>query len=132
MFFTCHDPPVVLYQSPNLAHFLREAFRMLTPPHEGLVDDVHEDRLFNVWGTDHGILTHAQALAGDATLSQFAARFDEGHTFADLRDPQVGEGFAWGRHGPRTIVVRHEDVLLFAIAKPEKQAGWLRRGARGR
>ena len=63
VFYICHDPPVVLYQAPSLADFLREAFRMLVPPHESLVDDVHEDRLFNIWGTDHGLLSHADALA---------------------------------------------------------------------
>src|SRR4029453_6320871 len=29
----CHDPPVVLYQSPNIGDFLHEAFQMLVPPH---------------------------------------------------------------------------------------------------
>ena len=127
VFYVCHDPPVVLYQSPNLADFLHEAFRMLVPPHDSLVDDVHEDRLFNVWGTDHGLLDHEQALAGDETLREFAARFDDRHTFADLRAPQVGEGFAWGRHGPRTIIVRHPDAPIFAITAPEKKPGLLRR-----
>jgi hypothetical protein len=128
VFYVCHDPPVVLYQAPTLADFLREAFRMLVPPHDSLVDDVHEDRLFNVWGTDHGLLSHADALAaGDGTLREFAARFDDRHTFADLRAPQVGEGFAWGRHGPRTIIVRHEDAPIFAITAPEKKPGLFRR-----
>jgi hypothetical protein len=127
VFFACHDPPVVLFQSPSLADFLHETFRMLAPPHESLVDDVQHDRPFNVWGTDHGLLTLGEALAGDADLAAFAEGFDERHTFADLRDPQVGEGFAWGRHGPRTIVVRHEELELFAITPPQKQPGWLRR-----
>ena len=128
VFYVCHDPPVVLYQAPSLADFLREAFRMFVPPHDSLVDDVHEDRLFNIWGTDHGLLSHGDALAaGDETLREFAARLDDRHTFADLREPQVGEGFAWGRHGPRTIVVRHEDAPIFAITAPEKKPGLLRR-----
>jgi hypothetical protein len=44
VFFACHDPPVILYQSPNIGDFLHEAFRMLLPPHASAVDDVHEDR----------------------------------------------------------------------------------------
>ena len=131
-YYVCHDPPVVLYQAPSLAAFLHEAFRMLEAPHDSLVGDVHEDRLFNVWGTDHGLLSHADALgSGDATLREFASRFDDRHTFADLRAPQVGEGFAWGRNGPRTIVVRHPDAPLFAITAPEKKPGWLSRRLRG-
>jgi cell wall assembly regulator SMI1 len=49
VFFACHDAPVILYQSPTIGDFLHEAFRMLEPPHVSAVDDVHEDRLFNVW-----------------------------------------------------------------------------------
>src|SRR5882672_4684246 len=49
VFFACHDAPVILYQSADMASFLAEVFRMSTPPHNSLVDDVHEDRLFEVW-----------------------------------------------------------------------------------
>jgi hypothetical protein len=28
VFFACHDPPIVLYQSPGLGHFLREVVKM--------------------------------------------------------------------------------------------------------
>src|SRR5258706_9505246 len=48
VFFACHDPPVLLYQSPDIGGFLHEAFRMLVPPHASAVDDVHEDLFFNV------------------------------------------------------------------------------------
>ena len=66
VFFLCHDPPVILYQSPDIGDFLHEAFRMLVPPHASAVDDVHEDRLFNVWRTNPGTLEHSAALAGRA------------------------------------------------------------------
>jgi hypothetical protein len=54
VFFVSHDPPVILYQSPDLGGFLHEALRMLVPPHSSAVDDVHEDRLFNVWRNNPG------------------------------------------------------------------------------
>src|SRR5262245_30647540 len=41
VFFACHDAPVILYQSSDIASFLSEVFRMSTPPHKSLVDDVH-------------------------------------------------------------------------------------------
>lgn len=106
---------------------------MNVPPHASLVDDVHEDRLFNVWGKNPGVLDRATALAsGDETLRSFAAALDEPFSFVDLRAAPVGMGFSWGRHGPRTQVRRHGHELLFAYAPPEKQAGGLRRLLRGR
>jgi cell wall assembly regulator SMI1 len=127
VFFACHDAPVVLYQSPDLGHFLRETFRMSIPPHESLVDDVHEDRLFRVWRENPGTLDHAAALAGDPALREFAAGLDESWTFVDLRSPEVGMGFSWGRHGPRTELRRHGYELLFAYAPPEQKPGLLKR-----
>jgi cell wall assembly regulator SMI1 len=127
VYFACHDAPVILYQSPDLGHFLHETFRMYVPPHESLVDDVHEDRLFQVWRRSPGTLDHGTALAGDETLRDFAAGLDDSFTFVDLREPEIGMGFSWGRHGPRTTIRRHGYALLFAYAPPEKKPGLLRR-----
>jgi cell wall assembly regulator SMI1 len=127
VFFLCHDPPVILYQSPGIGDFLHEAFRMLVPPHASAVDDVHEDRPFNVWRDNPGTLDRAAALAGDEQLSAFAAELDDRFTFVDLRSPPVGMGFSWGRYGPRTVLRRHGHERLFAYSQPEKMRGRLRR-----
>jgi hypothetical protein len=127
VFFACHDPPVVLYQSPGLGHFLHETFRMSVPPHASSVDDVHEDRLFDVWGTNAGALSYEEALAGDSRLRAFAAGLDDRFLFVDLRSPEIGMGFSWGRYGPRTQVRRDGDERLFAYARPEKKPGLLGR-----
>jgi hypothetical protein len=127
VFYACHDPPVVLYQSGDIGHFLHETFRMQMPPHESLVDDVHEDRLFNVWRENPGTLDHAAAAAGDEQLRSFAAELDERFVFVDLRSPEIGLGFSWGRYGPRTELRRYGYERLFAYAPPEKEPGLLRR-----
>ena len=126
MFFVCHDPPVILYQSPNIGDFLHEAFLDARPAAPSAVDDVHEDRLFNVWGNNPETLEHSAALASDERLSAFAAELDDCFTFVDLRSSPVGMGFM-GRYGPRTEVRRHGDERLFAYAPPEKLPGLLRR-----
>jgi hypothetical protein len=127
VFFACHDPPIVLFQSSTLGDFLAETFRMQMPPHSSLVADVHDDRPFNVWSTNPGTIDHAAALAGDEQLSAFAAQLGDRFTFVDLRDPQIGMGFSWGRYGPRTEVRRHGFERLFAYAPPQKKAGMLSR-----
>ena len=127
VFFACHDAPVILYQSPGLGHFLHETFRMSMPPHQSLVDDVHEDRLFNVWRTNPGELDRETALARDDELRAFADGLDDRFAFVDLREPEIGMGFSWGRYGPRTEVRRDGYRRIFAYARPEKQPGLLRR-----
>ena len=116
VFFACHDPPVILFQSPSLGDFLREVFRQLTPPHESLIDVVHDDRTFDVWGSDHGALAYEDAVAAGGELESFARALDHReYLIHDLRHATPGEGFAWGRAGPHAEVHRHGHQRIFAV-----------------
>jgi hypothetical protein len=125
--YLCHDPPVVAYQSASLGDFLYELFRMYEPPHESAVKDVHDNRVFEVWRANPGVLDHAAALAGDDELRAFATSLDERYEFVDLRTPEIGMGVSWGRYGSRTEIRRHGHVRLFAYARSEKKPGVLGR-----
>jgi hypothetical protein len=108
VFFACHDAPVILYQSSDIASFLTEVFRMSTPPHKSLVDDVHEDRLFDVWRKNPGVMDQPAAAASpDSALRAFASALPGHFQVVDLRTASPGMGFSWGRYGPRTEVRRH-------------------------
>lgn len=115
VYFWCHDAPVVLFQSPTLAHFFTEMFKLTAPPFESLVDDVHEDRLFDVWRKNPGVLSHEQCLAsGDEALAAFARELGETFLVVDMRDAEIGFGFSWGRFGPRTVIRRAGTEPIFA------------------
>jgi cell wall assembly regulator SMI1 len=122
VYFACHDAPVLLVQAGTLAEFCHELVRMVEPPHASLVDDVHEDRLFQVWRTNPGGIAHSEALASpDAALRAFAAELDDRFVLVDLRDAPVGMGFSWGRYGPRTELRRHGHERIFAVGRVERQ-----------
>lgn len=124
IYFACHDAPIVLLQSPNLAEFLVEVFRIDTPPHTSLVDDVHEDRLFRVWKEQPGIIPQpAAASSADPTLRAFAAPLSASHVIIDLRGAVPGQGFAWGRYRIGSLK-RHAVEPIFAL---EKKRGVLAR-----
>jgi len=121
VFFAGHDPPVILYQSPDIASFLAEVFRMYAPPHESLVDDVHEDRLFDVWRKNPGVVDQATASASsDAALRALASGLPGNFQIVDLRSVDPGMGFSWGRYGPRTDIRRHGCERIFGYAKPPR------------
>jgi SMI1 / KNR4 family (SUKH-1) len=118
IYFVCHDAPVILYQSDTLEEFLIELFRMLEPPHESLIDDVHEDRLARVWRTNPGVLSYEQCLGSeDPVLSAFARTLDESFQLIDLRHAKPGDGFSWGRYGPNTQIRRFGTHAVFAYQK---------------
>jgi hypothetical protein len=120
IYFACHDAPVILYQADSLDQFLRELFLMLEPPHRSLINDVHEDRLANVWQTNPGVLSYERCLwSEDPILTAFARELDESFQIIDLRQAKPGDGFSWGRYGPKTQVKRFRTHAVFAYQKPK-------------
>ena len=118
VFFACHDPPVLLFQSASIAEFLHEAFRM---PGESLVDDVHDDRPFDVWRKDPFGVDRAAATGAGGELAAFAESLDGEFRFYDLRDPRPGMGFPWGRGRGEPNVVRHGTERIWAVEQREKR-----------
>ena len=120
IYFACHDAHVILYQADSLEQFLRELFRMFEPPHQSLIDDVHEDRLAHVWQTNPGVLSQEQCLrSADPILSGFAGELGESFQIIDLRLARPGDGFSWGRYGPKTQIQRFGTHAVFAYQKPK-------------
>jgi hypothetical protein len=115
IYFCSHDPAVIVYQSPSLYHFIEEVIKMFIPPHRSLIDDVHEDLLMNIWRNNPGMITHDQALnSEDADIKEFAKSLDENYLLIDMRNAQIGDGFSWGRYGPKTVNKRFGEKRIFA------------------
>ena len=126
IYFASHDPPVVLYQSPTLGHFLENLIDLSRPPHRSVVDDVHEDAPYDVWRKNSGVLPQAEGLHSvDEELRRFASQLDSSWQIADLRQAPIGHGFSWGRYGPKTEVRRHGVHRLFAYRRPPSAIGRL-------
>lgn len=115
IFYACHDAPVIVYQCATLAGFLDAFIELATPPHKGPIDRVHEDAVQNIWDNHPGVISRSDALASpDSALRDFAASLDDAWSLIDLRNAKTGDGFAWGRYGPRTAVRRHASQRIFA------------------
>jgi hypothetical protein len=118
IWYACHDPPIILYQSPGLSDFLTELFKKGKPPHTSLIDEVHADSIRRVWRTNPDVQYHRDCLnSSDAVLREFAESLDSTHEFIDLRSAEAGHGFAWGRYGPGTVVKRHGHYPVFAYQR---------------
>lgn len=121
VFFACHDAPVILYQSNDIATFLAEVFRMNKPPYQSLVEEVQGDSLYNVWRRNPGVVEQSTAAASpDSELRTFALALPGHFQIVDLREATPGMGFSWGRYGPRTEVRRHGYERIFGYGAPPK------------
>lgn len=121
VYFACHDAPVILFHSATLCEFLTELFKCVIPPHSSLVNEVHDDRLHDVWRKNPGVLNQTESLQSpDPVIRSFAEDLDESFQIIDLREASPGQGFSWGRYGPNTEIRRHGTSPIFAYKKSTK------------
>lgn len=130
IYFACHDPPIIAFQSPNLAHFLEEVLKLGDPNGpRSEVDLVHEEHAMRIWTENPGMLGLEECLAsGDSVLEDFAGSLPEGFVVRDLRGEAVGDGFSWGRYGPRTENRRAGEEPVFAYHRRslgQRMKDWL-------
>ena len=115
IFYACHDAPVIVYQSESLLHFVEEAIRFGNEPWESEIDDVHEKLSNRIWRENPGAMDHAQcSVSDDVDIRAFAKSLDSTWQFVDLRTPRLGDGFSWGRYGPKTLNKRFGEKRIFA------------------
>jgi hypothetical protein len=118
IFFVCHDAPVVVFQTDNLAHFISEVIKLGHPPWKSEISDVHETFHERIWRENPGLLTCQQGLqSGDPDLVKFAENLDDSWWMIDLREAAIGDGFSWGRYGPATVNRRFGEKRIFAVQK---------------
>lgn len=123
VYFVCHDPPVIAYQSPDVAQFLRDVVALDQAGARSPVDLVHEDVVSRLWSARK----QAQNSADDAAISEFVLGLPEGALLEDLRPLGVGKGFAWGTFGPQTEIRRCGSLPVWAIIPPKETPGFLAR-----
>ncbi len=124
IFYACHDPPVIVLQTRSFEHFLTEVLRFANTPHASEIDDIHETAASRIWRENPGAVPAPQLRqAADPVLRSFAGSLSDAFLIVDLRTAAPGDGFSWGRYGPKSKVVRYENQLLFAY---ESKTKWQR------
>jgi len=125
VFYACHDPAVVAYQSATLEDFLRESLAWRDSGSHNPIDHV----VYRIWRENPGLLPGADLRdSADAVLRAFAASLPPNALVADLRQPAPGDGFSWGRFlGSELNIRRAGHERVWALIPPERKPGILRR-----
>jgi hypothetical protein len=114
VWFLCHDAPVLVYQSPDLATFLADDLRYLQPPHDGPMQHIVEQAVHDVWTQKLDVPREQLLDSQDPILRTFANTLPEGWFIRDLRHAKPGDGMPIGRFGPKTPLARAGDEFVFA------------------
>ncbi|MEP6686814.1 MAG: SMI1/KNR4 family protein [Gemmatimonadales bacterium] len=130
--YACHDPPVIAWQAESIEAFLTEVVALWRPGRRSAVDRMHEEDVHRIWRDHPGLLTPGKAAGrGDPVLNAFAATLPAAARIADMRAARPGQGFAWGRFGPRTEIRRAGRERDWGLIPPPPKPGWLRRCSAG-
>jgi cell wall assembly regulator SMI1 len=127
VWFACHDPAVIAFQAESIVAFLEQVVALWQPGRESTVAEVRDRAVHRLWRDDAHLQTPESAARGDAVLRAFAATLPPEARLADLRAARVGDGFAWGRFGPRTEIRRAGGERIWALIPPVPKPGFLRR-----
>ena len=128
VFYVCHDPPVVAYQSATLEDFLLASIAMWQGGPRSPVDVVHEDVVHRIWRENPGLVPSSELRdSADAVLRDFSRSLPENALVADLRRPAAGDGFNWGRFGSTTTIRRAGHERVWAMIPPERKPGFFSR-----
>jgi hypothetical protein len=128
VYFACHDPPVIAYQAPTIEAFLRDCVAMPVDDPRSPIDQVHEGGVNRIWRENPGLIPQSGAVASaDSSLREFANTLSGDAMIADLRTATRGDGFSWGRHGPRTEIQRFGTERIWAIRRPPPKPGFFSR-----
>jgi len=128
VWFACHDPAVIAYQSPSIEAFVKDLVAMPPDDPRSPINHIHDDVVNRLWRDHSALIPQPVATASaDAALREFAQSVAPDAVIADLRHPTVGSGFAWGLHGPRTIIQRFGTERLWSLTRPPSKPGFFSR-----
>lgn len=121
IFYACHDPPVIVYQTDCMSHFIEDVLKGCNPPWQSEIGDVHGRLTTRIWRENPGVLSFDECVdSPDADLRTFARSRDASYEFIDMRAPRLGDGFSWGRYGSKFVVKRFGEKRIFANQKKSR------------
>jgi len=128
VFFACHDPAVIAYQSVSIEQFVKDVVAMAPDDARSPINHVRDTVVHTLWRDHSAIIAQPTAAASPAPmLREFAECLTPDAVIADLRDPRPGSGFAWGMYGPRTDIQRFGTHRLWALTRPPAKSGFFAR-----
>jgi hypothetical protein len=87
------------------------------------IEAAHEELATRIWLENPGVLSFQECMnSKDEDLKTFAGSLSS-YEIIDLRIPNLGDGFLWGRYGPKTVNRRFGYKPIFAY---QQKTEWQR------
>jgi len=123
VYYVCHDPAVIVKHSENLREFIEQIEEFVIKGSESTLETIREQTSTEIWREKVGIMEKNEK---EYDFENEEIEFPETFLIADLTDEPIKTGFAWGKSGPNTKIIRPTDEPVWIVEKRVKQ-GFLSR-----
>lgn len=124
VYYVCHDPAVIVKHSQNLTQFIEHVNEYGRKGADSHLDIIHEKVVTDIWQSKSVIMESNEK---DYQFSEdILKRLPEMFLVADLTDQPIRAGFAWGKYGANTKIIRVKDKPVWIVEKKVKR-GFLSR-----
>ncbi len=121
VFFSCHDPAVIVLNSQSLNEFLFHLLEFYKDPSNNHLNEIHDKTAFSIWKSGGSTVSKKEFINANPEFRIFLSKYvGDNWTIADLRKSENKDGFAWGKYGPNQLIERHPSKLIWVI-KNKKQ-----------
>ncbi len=115
IYLACHDAPVIVYQCATLLEFLDAFIDLAQTPNTGPLNFTRYDGgPWRIWDKPNTIDRPTALSGSDPELRAFAETLADEWLIVDLRNPKIGDGFAWGRAKSRDDIKRWKTLPMWA------------------
>ncbi|WNJ17120.1 SMI1/KNR4 family protein [Pontibacter sp. G13] len=122
VFYVCHDPAVIVKHSNDLTQFIEHVDEFGRMGGASNLDTIHEKIVFDIWNEKVGIMERNERdYDFESTIE-----LPESFLIADLTSEPIKKGFAWGKFGTNSKIIRPTDQPIWVVEKKIKQ-GFLAR-----
>lgn len=118
VYYVCHDPAVVVKHSENLFDFIKHVDEFGQKRALSNLDIIHEKTVIEIWNKKFGIMEKNEQ---DYDFENGASELPEIYLVADLSNKPIRTGFAWGKSGSGTQIIRPNDKPIWIIEKKLKK-----------
>ncbi|GAA3511851.1 hypothetical protein GCM10022393_26950 [Aquimarina addita] len=123
VYYVCHDPAVIVKHSENLSEFIKHVDEFGLNKDQSNLHIIHEKIVMEIWDEKVGIMEKNEK---DYDFKKRHIKLPEMFLIADLTNEPIKTGFAWGKSGPNTKIIRPSDKPIWIVEKRVKQ-GFLSR-----
>ena len=125
VFFVSLDPPVIVKQADDLTGFFRDLQDFAGNDQPNELKRTQEKIIYDIWTNDADFIKPNEAKhLDDEQIRDFVKDLREKARIYDLRQAPDGKGFAYGKFGKNTRVLRYGNENLFAVIPAEKKGFW--------